>query len=159
MRIPLQPVRFVPGPRMTTMGPGTDGLEVLGEDECLTLLTSADVGRVGVVVDGQPLIFPVNHVLAGRSIVVRTDSGTMLHAASLARVAFEADGRRHTERRSMTTLLIHETGDTRSEEPTLACGCCIPPPDASLPEGRQRALAELKARRDALDRRLERLQD
>ena len=74
------------------MGSGTDGLEVLDEDECLTLLASADVGRVGVVVDGQPLIFPVNHVLEGRSIIVRTDAGTMLHAASLARVAFQADG-------------------------------------------------------------------
>ena len=74
------------------MATGTDGLEVLAEDECLALLASAEVGRVGVVVDGQPLIFPVNHVLDGRNIVVRTDSGTMLHAASLARVAFEADG-------------------------------------------------------------------
>jgi uncharacterized protein len=69
-----------------------DGMEVLGEQECLALLASAPVGRVGVVVDGQPLIFPVNHVLDGRSIVVRTDAGRLLHAASLARVAFEVDG-------------------------------------------------------------------
>ena len=74
------------------MGTGTDGLEVLDEDECLALLASAEVGRVGVVVDGQPLIFPVNHVLDGHSVIVRTDSGTMLHAAALARVAFEVDG-------------------------------------------------------------------
>ena len=59
----------------------------------------------------------------------------------------------------MTTLLIPETGDTQAEEATPGCGCCIPPPDASVPEGRQRALAELKARRDALERRLERLGD
>ena len=74
------------------MDAAADGLETLGEEECLALLASAPVGRVGVVVDGQPLIFPVNHVLEGRSIIVRTDSGTMLHAASLAQVAFEADG-------------------------------------------------------------------
>lgn len=55
----------------------------------------------------------------------------------------------------MTTLLIPETGDARAEEATPGCGCCVPPPDASVAEGRQRALAELQARRDALQRRLE----
>ena len=29
-------------------------LDVLDDDECLALLGSAEVGRVGVVVDGQP---------------------------------------------------------------------------------------------------------
>ena len=77
---------------MAAMEPGPNAAEVLDEDECLALLGSAEVGRVGVVVDGQPLIFPVNHVLDGRSIVVRTDSTRMLSGASLAKVAFEADG-------------------------------------------------------------------
>ena len=74
------------------MDAGSNALEVLDDEECLALLGSAEVGRVGVVVDGQPLIFPVNHVLEGRSIVVRTDSARMLAGASLAKVAFEADG-------------------------------------------------------------------
>jgi uncharacterized protein len=77
---------------MAAMESGSNALEVLDEEESLALLGSADVGRVGVVVDGQPLIFPVNHVLEGRSIVVRTDSARMLGGASLAKVAFEADG-------------------------------------------------------------------
>lgn len=71
---------------------GTDGVEVLGDDESLALLGSAAVGRVGVVHDGQPLIFPVNHVVDGRSVIVHTGSGTLLAAASLAPVAFEVDG-------------------------------------------------------------------
>lgn len=73
------------------MAAGSDALEVLDEDECLGLLGSAEVGRVGVVVDGQPLIFPVNHVLEGRSVIVRTDSARILGGASLAKVAFEVD--------------------------------------------------------------------
>jgi uncharacterized protein len=72
--------------------PGADEMEALGEDECLALVGAAPVGRVGVVVDGQPLIFPVNHVLDGRSVIVRTASTTILQAAALARVAFEVDG-------------------------------------------------------------------
>ena len=42
------------------METGSDALEVFTEAECLQLLASTEVGRVGVVVDGQPLIFPVN---------------------------------------------------------------------------------------------------
>lgn len=66
-------------------------LEVLSEDECLALLAATPVGRVGVVVGGQPLVFPVNYAFEGRSIVVHTDVGTMLSGASLAHVAFEID--------------------------------------------------------------------
>lgn len=92
------------------MESGSNVLEVLDEDECLTLLGSAEVGRVGVVVDGQPLIFPVNHVLEGRSIVVRTDSTRMLSGASLAKVAFEADGF-DAGARSGWTVLVEGIGN------------------------------------------------
>jgi len=73
------------------MHTGASGLEVLSEEECLALLAAADVGRVGVAVGDQPLVFPVNYVLDGRCIIVRTDVGTMLSGASLAMVAFEID--------------------------------------------------------------------
>jgi nitroimidazol reductase NimA-like FMN-containing flavoprotein (pyridoxamine 5'-phosphate oxidase superfamily) len=66
-------------------------LEVLERDECLRLLASHHLGRVAVVVDGQPLIFPVNYALAGDRIVFRTDGGTKLFGALDARVAFEVD--------------------------------------------------------------------
>ncbi len=68
------------------------GLQVLDEEECLALLAGAQVGRVGVVVDGQPLVFPVNYAFVAGSVVVRTAFGTLLTGASLALVAFEIDG-------------------------------------------------------------------
>ncbi|MGI9079385.1 MAG: pyridoxamine 5'-phosphate oxidase family protein [Acidimicrobiales bacterium] len=55
---------------------------------------SAGIGRsrwVGVVVDGQPLIFPVNYVLDGQFVVVHTDIGPMLSGTSQARLALEVD--------------------------------------------------------------------
>jgi nitroimidazol reductase NimA-like FMN-containing flavoprotein (pyridoxamine 5'-phosphate oxidase superfamily) len=67
-------------------------LEELPESECLELLGSHSVGRIAVVVSGQPLIFPVNYVLDGRTLAFRTDPGTKLEAATLGRVAFEIDG-------------------------------------------------------------------
>ena len=38
-------------------------LEPLAEDECLRLLSLHGVGRIAVVIEGQPLIFPVNYAL------------------------------------------------------------------------------------------------
>jgi nitroimidazol reductase NimA-like FMN-containing flavoprotein (pyridoxamine 5'-phosphate oxidase superfamily) len=67
-------------------------LDVLDPDECLRLLARHHLGRLAVVVDDQPLVFPVNYALAGHSIVFRTDPGTKLHAANGHRVAFEIDG-------------------------------------------------------------------
>ena len=59
--------------------------------ECLELLAGHEVGRVAVVVDGQPMIFPVNYALDGQFIVFRNDPGTKLTHASFGRVAFEVD--------------------------------------------------------------------
>ena len=66
-------------------------LEELSEDECIELLGAHSVGRIAVVRDSQPLIFPVNYVLDGRTVAFRTDPGTKLTGATLGRVAFQID--------------------------------------------------------------------
>lgn len=58
----------------------------------LALLRSVPVGRLAVVVDGAPDIFPVNHVVDHGSVVFRTALGTKLSASHGQRVAFEVDG-------------------------------------------------------------------
>ena len=63
----------------------------LDEDECLELLASHSVGRIAVVRDGSPLIFPVNYVLDGRTVAFRTDPGTKFDWAVMGPVAFEVD--------------------------------------------------------------------
>lgn len=50
------------------------------------------MGRLGVVVDGAPLIFPVNYAFHDDAVVFRTDEGTKLSASALGRVVFEIDG-------------------------------------------------------------------
>ncbi len=65
----------------------------LGQDECETLLAEAVVGRLGVVVDGRPEIFPVCHVFVDGSVAFPTNEGTKLSAAeSWPSVVFEIDG-------------------------------------------------------------------
>jgi uncharacterized protein len=66
-------------------------LEEIGEDECFALLATRDLGRLAVVHDGRPEIFPVNYALADRIVVIRTQPGVKLNAASLAHVAFEVE--------------------------------------------------------------------
>lgn len=55
----------------------------------------AHVGRIGFVVDGQPLIFPVNYLADDDSVVFCTEPGTKLSAiAGGASVVFEVDDSR-----------------------------------------------------------------
>lgn len=69
-----------------------NGLEVLTDEECLTLLASATLGRIAITSGALPVILPVNFVLVERTILFRTDVGSKLDAATRgAVVAFEAD--------------------------------------------------------------------
>lgn len=67
------------------------GLEILSRKECIRLLGSQRVGRLGFVVDGSPMVLPVNYAVEGDVVVFRTGEGTKLDAAIGARVTLEAD--------------------------------------------------------------------
>ena len=67
------------------------GLEVIPRKECLILLAGQQVGRLGFVVEGQPMVLPVNYALHGDVVMFRTGDGSMLGAAHATRVAFEVD--------------------------------------------------------------------
>lgn len=72
--------------------PLTTGLEELSERQCLELLESQDLGRLAVVFQGQPEIFPVIYALdATGAIVFRTSDGTKLSSALNRPVTFEVD--------------------------------------------------------------------
>ncbi len=65
----------------------------LTKSECFELLSGERVGRVALVDDQGPIIFPVNFVLDRHMVVFRTDEGTKLGTAARGgRVAFEVDG-------------------------------------------------------------------
>lgn len=60
--------------------------------ECLELLRTSAVGRVGGTVDGHPFVLPVNYAVDGDHVVFKTAAGTKLSGTTFARVAFEIDG-------------------------------------------------------------------
>jgi nitroimidazol reductase NimA-like FMN-containing flavoprotein (pyridoxamine 5'-phosphate oxidase superfamily) len=53
-------------------------LEHLGPAECWNLLAATPMGRIGVLNDSAPEIYPVNHVVDRHTIVFRTDPGSKL---------------------------------------------------------------------------------
>lgn len=68
------------------------GLEVMSREECLALLVTVPVGRLGVSIEALPAILPVNFALLHGQIVIRSVPGTKLDASvAQAVVAFEAD--------------------------------------------------------------------
>src|SRR5436190_12421372 len=70
----------------------SEGLEILDESECRSLLELQRVGRVIVVVEGAAAVFPVNYGVVGGDIVFFTGQGTKLReAARSGLVTFEVD--------------------------------------------------------------------
>jgi uncharacterized protein len=69
-----------------------NGLEILDRAECLRLLAGEALGRIAVSIGALPVILPVNFLLDGERILIRTGDGTKLDAATRdAVVAFEVD--------------------------------------------------------------------
>ncbi len=68
------------------------GLQVLPLDECLRLVASVPVGRLGFHADGEIAVLPVNHVVDGQDVIFRTTRGSKLSAAEArSLVVFETD--------------------------------------------------------------------
>jgi len=68
-------------------------VENLENHECWELLRTVSVGRLAVLADGHPDIFPINYTVDGGTLVFRTGEGTKLAGATEgAHVALEADG-------------------------------------------------------------------
>jgi nitroimidazol reductase NimA-like FMN-containing flavoprotein (pyridoxamine 5'-phosphate oxidase superfamily) len=68
------------------------GLEILERADCLRLLASVPLGRVVFTDRALPAIQPVNFVLDGEDIIIRTSTGSKLGMALRGTiVAFEVD--------------------------------------------------------------------
>jgi len=100
--------------------PATTYLIDLSADECAALLADAPLGRLGVVVDGRPEIYPVNHVYDHQRgcVAFPTNARTKLHAAlAWPAVAFEVDGIRDDRSGGWSVLVVgHAEEITDPEE-------------------------------------------
>src|SRR6056297_540435 len=68
------------------------GLEVIGMAQCMALLRSRPLGRLAYIERGAPTVVPVNHLVDGPTVVLRSMQGGKLDAAIVeAPVAFQLD--------------------------------------------------------------------
>jgi uncharacterized protein len=82
----------------------------LGRDECLALLRQGQVGRIAVVIKGQPHVLPLNYAADEDGVIVfRTAELTTATEASLAKVAFEVDDL-DVERHEGWSVAVHGRG-------------------------------------------------
>ncbi|AIX99960.1 hypothetical protein ART_0362 [Arthrobacter sp. PAMC 25486] len=73
--------------------PDVPDIETLSKDQCWELLRGRVVGRLAVVVEDHPDIFPINYAVDNESLVFRTAEGTKLYGSTNnTPVAFEIDG-------------------------------------------------------------------
>ena len=89
-------------------------VEPLSEGECRRLLEQATIGRLGLIVDSDPEVLPVNYALDNGTIVFRTSrDGPLFGATRQARVAFEIDFMNPVLREGWSVLVV---GPAREEQ-------------------------------------------
>jgi nitroimidazol reductase NimA-like FMN-containing flavoprotein (pyridoxamine 5'-phosphate oxidase superfamily) len=71
---------------------GTDGLLQLSSEDCWAHLKGRGFGRLAIVVEGVPRIFPLNYAAHGDTVVFRTDAGAKLRHGPGATACLEIDG-------------------------------------------------------------------
>jgi nitroimidazol reductase NimA-like FMN-containing flavoprotein (pyridoxamine 5'-phosphate oxidase superfamily) len=97
-------------------------MEELDEAECLELLATTSVGRVGFILKDRPVVLPVNYAVDGRTLVFRTAEGTVLNSAALQVIAFEVDQLDESQHTGWSVLAqgvaqdVSDAIDTRSEQ-------------------------------------------
>ena len=86
----------------------------LTTEECLDLLRSTTIGRIGTATPGGPVILPVSYVLLQDAIVFRTlPYGVIAEHAHDVDVAFEVD---HLDEEQRTGWSVLATGPSRRIE-------------------------------------------
>ncbi|MFC6887139.1 MULTISPECIES: pyridoxamine 5'-phosphate oxidase family protein [Actinomadura] len=82
----------------TPEGNASPALEELDREECLRLISPGGVGRVAFDDGEGPTVIPVNYVMDGEAVVIRTTFGGRLHwtlttamEGAEIRIAFEVD--------------------------------------------------------------------
>jgi nitroimidazol reductase NimA-like FMN-containing flavoprotein (pyridoxamine 5'-phosphate oxidase superfamily) len=97
------------------------GVLSLSEEQCWTYLRGQRLGRLAIVVDGSPQVFPVNYAVGERSIVFRTALGAKLTYGPGSVACFEIDGYNQHAREGWSVVAvghleeITDLEDARSE--------------------------------------------
>jgi nitroimidazol reductase NimA-like FMN-containing flavoprotein (pyridoxamine 5'-phosphate oxidase superfamily) len=93
------------------------GVDELTYQQSMQLLATQDIGRLAVMVEHYPQVFPVNYRLDGDIVVFRTHVGTKLLAAHHNNVAFEVDHLDPATRSGWSVLIQGMAEDIEGKRP------------------------------------------
>jgi uncharacterized protein len=96
------------------------GIRWIEVKDCLRLLATKEVGRIGFVLGGAPHILPVNFVLDEEAVIFATAEGSKLRGIARNPVVFEVDDT-DPGSRSGWSVVIHGMAEevTGSDPPAL----------------------------------------
>ena len=124
---------------------GRTWLEHLSPAECWRLLASTPVGRIGVLNDSAPEIYPVNHIVDRETIVFRTDAGDKLRGLTRSpAVCYEVDGIVPGDATGWSVLVKGRAVEVDDPDEVRVCRST---PAAALGRGAQAPLGPDPARR------------
>ena len=98
----------------------TTNTDALPVSECWALLRQGVIGRLAVVVDGEPDIFPINYAVDHGTIVFRSDAGRKLRGAVGLPVAFEIDGYELKDIAAWSVVIRGEATEIRDTDESIA---------------------------------------
>jgi nitroimidazol reductase NimA-like FMN-containing flavoprotein (pyridoxamine 5'-phosphate oxidase superfamily) len=71
--------------------PASANVLTLSDEDCWALLRTHKLGRLAIVIEGRPRIFPVNYASGADAVVFRTEPGAKLQHGPGAAACFEID--------------------------------------------------------------------
>jgi nitroimidazol reductase NimA-like FMN-containing flavoprotein (pyridoxamine 5'-phosphate oxidase superfamily) len=114
----------------TASPPSVDraGIEILSFEQCQELLAAGVIGRIGLFVNGEPVILPVNYRYVHGSIVFRTALGEKSDAAMMEKpVAFEIDGWNAVQQKGWSVLVKGTAHEVDADDAAIAEAATLQP--------------------------------
>ncbi len=106
----------------------SSGLELLSRADCVHLLSTTTIGRIGFHAAALPVVLPVAYAVDGESIVLRVRAGSQLDAGTGdAVVPFEADDVGAGERGGWSVAVTGVTSTITDRRRPRRCRRPVPP--------------------------------
>jgi uncharacterized protein len=124
--------------------PATAKVVIVSDEECWSLLRNHNLGRLAIVIQGRPRIFPVNYAAAEDTVVFRTEPGAKLTHGPGSVACFEIDDHDQSTSMAWSVMVVGVLEDITDANDARSRGLRRLPVEPAAPGSRPHWLA-LKA--------------
>ena len=119
-----------------TSPPHPGDLVVLGRDACVDRLEEAAYSRIAFVVDGVPVVLPINHLLHDGAVYLRTAPGSKLGSAAAGQIVVIQADEGDAERRVAWSVMVRGRASIVTDEAEIEALHAYPFEPWALPDSR-----------------------